>query len=327
MTSTKHTVLLAFVSLQLIGAMFLIASYFLQIWPLELLVSFTPQVLTILILSLIISSIRIAYLKNARRSPPFLVVVGATWLAASIIVFCALSAQPSPHLVQSDDETTIRFATFNKLYSNHDLDSFTDYFSQHSIDVLALQEVRPSEVPSIAQRLGFEYTHSSRPFTTSGGTSVALLSHFPFASAETIELATEHPVVRAVVNTPLDGKVAVYSVHLPVPSSPFLYNKRNTVLNSLAKTVEREALPVIIGGDFNTTVFSPTLHTFNDSIQGRLQSTTTGAIPLCSWYGYGSPLCIRIDHIFIPTSAKLTDFTIAPDHGSDHRALIAEIDL
>lgn len=326
MPLTKQKLLFGFICLQLLGAAALILSFYVGVWQLELLISFTPLLVTVLIASISISSLLIALLKNFKQNLPFLILAGATWLAALFILFHAFTAQVPVKVAASSGET-ITFATFNKLYSNYDIERSTSYLHQQAVDIIAMQEVRPAQVSGIAEQLGLEHTHTSRTFATSGGTSVVLFSRYPFVSVETIELATKHPVVRAEIKTPHSGNVVVYSVHIPVPSSPFLYNKRNIVLDSLAEAVQKETLPVLIGGDFNTTVYSPVMRTFSGTVSSHITPITTERIPACSWYGYGSFMCVRIDHIFAPKNAQVTRLTISPDIGADHRAIIADIIL
>lgn len=326
MPLTKQKLLFGFICLQFLGAVALILSFYVEVWQLELLVSFTPLLVTVLIASISISSLLIALLKNFKQNLPLLILASATWLAALFILFHAFTAQVPVKVAASSGET-ITFATFNKLYSNYDIERSTSYLRQQAVDIIAMQEVRPAQVSGIAEQLGLEHTHTSRTFATSGGTSVALFSRYPFVSVETIELATEHPVVRAEIKTPHSGNVVVYSVHIPVPSSPFLYNKRNIVLDSLAETIQKETLPVIIGGDFNTTAFSPAMRSFSREVELSIQPVATERIPACSWFGYGAPMCVRIDHIFAPKNAQITNLTISPGIGSDHRAVIAEIAL
>lgn len=324
MVSTKHRLLFAFIALQLFGAMALMLSFYIEVWILELLVSFTPLFLTVLIVSLGVSSIFIATQKHLRQSTPLLILTGIAWLATIFILFHTFTVQKPIEITETSAET-ITFAAFNKLYSNYDTKRYTNYLNQQDIDILALQEMRPAEVPAVAETLGFAHSHVSRTFTTSGGTAVALLSRYPFESVETVELATKHPVIRAEIKTPDSDIIVVYSVHVPVPASKYLYTKRNIVLNSLAEAIQQEELPVLVGGDFNTTVFSPAMREFSREVSPSIKPIATEKIPTCSWYGYGSPLCIRIDHIFAPTSAQITNLTISPDIGSDHRAVIAKI--
>ncbi len=129
------------------------------------------------------------------------------------------------------------------------------------------------------------------------------------------------------MQTPESGNVAVYSVHIPVPSSDLLYNKRNIVLESLAKTLDEDELPVMVGGDFNTTIYSPAMRTFKSATSTTLKAITEDKIPACSWYGYGSSLCIRIDHVFTSKDIQIIDRMLAPDLGSDHRAIITKINF
>ncbi len=326
MTSLKHTLLLAFASLQLLGALALLASFFVAAWHLELLLSFTPLLMGLLLAGLVSTTVCIVLLKNYKQNALLVGTTCATWLVAVCIAAYAFTAQ-TPIVMSAPEGKTITFAALNKLYSNHDTDRFTTYLDKQDIDILALQEMRPSEVPGVAERLGFEHTYTSRTFATSGGTSVALLSRFPFASVETIELATEHPVIRAEVETPGSGTIVVYSVHIPVPASKFLYNKRNVVFQSLAETIQNEKLPVIVGGDFNTTIFSPAMRLFSREVAATIKPIAAERIPACSWYGYGPLMCVRIDHVFAPKDAEIASLVVSSDIGPDHRALIAKIRL
>lgn len=315
----------AIIFAQAIGAFLLIASFTVELWLFELLVSFTTTLCVILFLGLFSTTVSLVIQKSFTNTRLLFGILGITWLAGVYILQVSVSYHnsiPTTHLPGNE----ITFATFNKLYSNSQINKVAQYLNTMDIDIIALQEIRASEVSALAEYLDFEHTYISRPFTTAGGTSVALLSRFPFETIETIELETNHPVIRALVHTP-HTKVAVYSVHIPVPSSNILYQKRNAVLASLSNRLLEENSPVIIGGDFNTTRYSPALKRFNESIESKIKPVGINSWPACSWYGFGAPFCIRIDHIYTSKEATVSNFQISPEIGSDHRVLVTDISI
>lgn len=322
MTSLKHKILFAFILAQAMAMVCLIASFYIQIWPFELLVSLTQTLTIIFIAALSLSSVLFIFMKDFKNHMPVVVITVLAWLAVLYILFFTLTTQ-QPTTLSHPEQDDLTFAIFNKNYNNHDDNRYIDYFKQQQADVIAMQEMHAEEVEYVADQLGFDYYYTSPPFATAGWTSVAVISRYPFASVETVELSSQHPVVRAVVQTPSGGEVAFYSVHAPVPSSNFLYNKRNIVLDSLASTLSQEELPMVVGGDFNTTIYSPAMRTFSSAVSPNLLPVSTKAWPVCSLYGYG--FCIRIDHVFISKGLEISSSSVGPDLGSDHRAIITKL--
>lgn len=312
--------------LQVTGALIIIAAFFISLWPLELIVSFTRASVVLLFASLAISTVLLIISETYKEKRLSTAMMGLGWILIVYAFTFSLSTM-TPVPISGENGKAITFATFNKYYGNARVNDIAPYLANKNVDVVALQETQPEEAQRIAQQLGFDYVFSSRRFATAAGTVTALLSRFPFESAETIELATGHPVVRAVTATPRSGNVVFYSVHLPGPFSRSLYEKRNLVTLSLAEKLQQETLPTVVGGDFNTTSFSPSLRSFNNAVGATLRPVATENWPACSWYGFGSPLCLRIDHMYVPKNTKLKSFVIAPDLGSDHRALIVTMSL
>src|SRR5690606_16919415 len=113
MESTKHKVLFSFVCLQLLGAVVLAVAFYIELWPLELLVSFTPIATTLLVVALTSCSILILFLKSFSASLPLLAITGITWAAAIFILIHAFTAQKPVELATSN-EKTITFASLNK---------------------------------------------------------------------------------------------------------------------------------------------------------------------------------------------------------------------
>lgn len=322
----KYKTLFSLIILLTVGAVALALSFHIQFWPFELLLSFAPLFTVITAIGLTLSLLFSLPLKGLQTNWRIIALVSVGLLASVYSIYFSLTVQP-PVQLSSTDQPTITFATFNKLYSNSDLSRASDYFSDQNVDVLAIQEAQTDEVEQIREQLGFEYSHAPDDLRTSFGTIVGIISRYPIESAETIALTNDYSLVRAVIVTPEQGKIAFYAVHLPGPFSPDLYRDRDTDIEALGRILQEETLPVVLGGDFNTTVFSPSLRQFNAVTDSIVQPVTLERWPQCSWYGYGAPLCLRIDHVYISEDLQLVDVNISPDLGSDHRAVVVEFAL
>ena len=120
--------------------------------------------------------------------------------------------------------------------------------------------------------------------------------------------------------------MAFYSLHLTGPFRAQFYEEKLIDNNSVIKILTNESLPYAIGGDFNTTVYSPGLRHFTTGVGSSVKPTVSGAFPECSRFKGLRILCLRIDHIYIPQSASMIKTTISPDLGSDHRALTVQFE-
>lgn len=310
-------------SMQIFGGILLLISFFIEAWLFELLVSYARQLSVVLLLGTAASMVLLLYF-NSLKSKPFAVLQIISAVISIVILVFTLQI-PVSTLGQNSSETSLRFTTFNKLYSNNDISEITDYFKEKSIDVIALQETYPEEVRQIAENLGYKYTFTTEPIPTARYTVKALISRFPFEEIGVVNLDEGFPVVRAVIDTPETRKTAFYSVHLPGPFSSSWYKTRNIAMKSFADRLKSEDIPVVIGGDFNTTVFSPALRNFNKTLNPTIRPAITSRLPECSWYGYGLVACIRIDHVYLSNDLRLHHFEIAPFLGADHRALVVDI--
>jgi len=322
----KHRILLYLIILLTGGAVALALSFHIQLWPFELVLSFTPLLAIIAAVGVTLCLLFLLTLKDIRGDWRIAGCVAVGMLASVYSIYFSLTVQP-PVQLNSTEQPTLTFATFNKLYSNSDLSRASDYFSGQNVSVLAIQEAQAGEVKQVREQLGFDYSHAPDDLRTSFGTIVGIISRYPIASAETIALTNDYSLVRAMIVTPEQGEVAFYAVHLPAPFSPGLYADRDTDTEELARILQEETLPIVLGGDFNTTIFSPSLQQFNAATSAFLQPVTLERWPDCSWYGFGAPLCMRIDHVYISEDLQLVDVQVSPDLGSDHRAVVVEVAL
>jgi endonuclease/exonuclease/phosphatase (EEP) superfamily protein YafD len=187
-------------------------------------------------------------------------------------------------------------------------------------DIVSLQEVStPDYTKDFAEKIGHQH-YIQAPDNDTG-----LVSRWPIARSAMLQNGSKQ-VIRAEIETG-NGLVAVYAVHITPPFTNSMYQEGIAELKQLSEWVTQDELPVIIGGDLNTAIYSPEMRTFTSNLSSTIKPTTEQRWPQCSWYGHGKLLCLRIDHIFIPQSSNFYGSTISPDLGSDHRAITVRLSL
>lgn len=306
-------------------------SFHIWLWPSELLISITPQIVIALGILLITS---VSYLLLQARASLrrlkvsiFALAVPLATISGGYSLLYSLTAQAPIKLVHTDKASTVRFATFNKLHSNDNYQGIANYIQQQDLDIVALQEVKPYELATLSKLTGYAHSYNAPNLHTTYGSTVGILSRLPISSTHSNKLGGGYAALKAEIDIQNKGLVAFYSFHITPPFTPALYSQSQQHLTQFADIIADEKLPVIAGGDFNTTIFSPKLGQFNTTTQRAVKSITTERWPECSWYGFSPLLCMRIDHIYVPTTATLHKTTIGPDLGSDHRMIISELSL
>jgi endonuclease/exonuclease/phosphatase (EEP) superfamily protein YafD len=308
-----------------------ILSQFVQYWLLDIYVSFTPQVVIVLGLGyLLFASAYIAIYKKfgSKRAKKLLSKKELKFGIFAATGYIALAAYSltvfAPHKV-INDQPNLKVATYNVLYSNSDIGPAAEYFKQNGVEILALQEARPEFVEQTKNVLGYNYVEITDCDCSAKDTEVAIVSKYPLSNAKAVIQHQNGGVLRAEAQIDQDTKVAVYAVHIPPPFNEQWYLQRNDFTMRLAEFVEQDQLPTIMMGDFNTTVFSPSLKTLIDKTDSKISNVATTRWPECSWYGFGVITCARIDHVFVPKEFTLTKTYINQGFGSDHRPVIAEL--
>jgi endonuclease/exonuclease/phosphatase (EEP) superfamily protein YafD len=215
-------------------------------------------------------------------------------------------------------------ATFNKFIDSKDVQQVIEYFKVRRPDVISLQEIHFLEAEEIQRQLGFDYIYSSNCNCSAEDSDVIIVSRYPIDNPSVIY---EHPtgaIVRGEIKIS-NKSIAFYAVHIPPPYTPESYNRRHDMYDRLIDTINGENLPVVLAGDFNTTVFSYDYKHLTNQLDEHIKNVTVRAWPKCTWHGFGDGLCLRIDHIFIPQTATLKDFDIGRNASSDHRPVWASI--
>lgn len=205
-----------------------------------------------------------------------------------------------------------------------DLGAIRALVAQRHADVLALQDL-PASVASAPSVLDQAYRYHV------GMYEFGVWSRFPITSAKVASFATGTGVtaVRVVISTP-HGAVALYDVHLPVPSlsEHGFAQQRDDALKALASTLRAEPLAhYAIVGDLDTAPTDRAMRVFGS---GGLDLTSAQA-SAGSGFGFTWPSRVplaRLDDVLTHGMTALRAAVLRPTGSSAaHRPIEAELRL
>ena len=305
-------------------------------WPGELFVSYAPQAVIILagIGMMYLTIAAWVFIKTGVAN--YILHIGrSTVYTVSIILSLGLILLLSSSRVVvattfvdefSANREQLTLGSFNKLYNSRNFMSDAQFLLEYQTDIVALQEVTRAEIDLLGDSMGYEYRYVSDCECSANRTELGIVSRHPIVFATTQHYLNNSVISRAEIRLNGQRAITVYNVHLSVPVSAKNYEERATVYDYLAAAIELEPHPTILMGDFNTTVFSPQMQEFmqrTPSLMGVFERRW----PRCSWFAYGEIGCLRIDHIFVPSTAEIKSLNIATDASSDHHPIVVEMAL
>ncbi len=184
--------------------------------------------------------------------------------------------------------------------------------------VIALEELKKSEIPKYEDALAAAYPHHSVQGT------VGVWSTFPLGDTQPVAIMPWTRALRTTVDTP-KGPVAVFVAHLPSVrvrlEAGFTANGRDEAIGLLADALAGEpSSRKVLVGDFNGTADDRAL----DPITARMRSAQEEA---GDGFGFswpaGLPLA-RIDQVFVAGLRPVASWTL-PATGSDHLPVAASV--
>lgn len=262
-----------------------------------------------------------------------LAVPAVAWLW----VFGPLFLPGAPAALATEAAVELRVATFNvspKEESGH----VVELARRAEADVLLLQEVLPEARRSLERDLD-EYPYrwfSDITHRAPGGGGVAVVSRYPIIDVDPVEELPEGARPTAVVSLDADGhELAVVPVHLASPCAECLREHVSKLGNTGEATRIRRAetprlvaalpdVPVIVGGDLNSSVLNEPLSAF----------TRAGLTDVHRAVGWGPGFTrgskrnvARIDFLLAGNGVTPLRSHVERARGSDHRPVIADVRL
>ncbi|MFF8034101.1 MULTISPECIES: endonuclease/exonuclease/phosphatase family protein [unclassified Streptomyces] len=186
-------------------------------------------------------------------------------------------------------------------------------------DVLALEELKASEVPTYETALAGTYEYHAVVGT------VGLWSKYPLTEVEAVDIRLGwQRAMRATVTAPA-GRVAVYVAHLPSVrvklEAGFTARQRDKSADALGEAIAAEPLRnVVLLGDLNGTMNDRALK----AVTAQMRSTQ-GAVG--SGFGFSWPASFpmaRIDQILVKGAEPESSWTL-PATASDHLPIAARV--
>lgn len=242
----------------------------------------------------------------------------AALCCAGLIVGQTLT--PVLSLSRRTEGPSLRVFHMNVLQPNRRFDDAIKEAIDSGADVVSVQEVGKDWADALHTGLSGIYPFA-RIIPGAHYHGIALFSKQPFVQIRTLDLAGI-PVIEALVE--LDGEpVRLITVHTISPVSYGHFRQRNAQFETLAHHLMNCDTATILVGDLNTVPWDGTYQRF--CRRTGLSSTTP--LQQRTWPSFGPFACIPLDHLLISNRLALRTLTTVNVPGSDHRGLLAEIQL
>lgn len=256
---------------------------------------------------------------------PVLLVLGLIRKSATALIVTILPAAVWLNLfggLLTDKTATggdLMVATHNVNADNPDPSATARGVAASGADVLALEELKASEVPTYERALKATYRYHEVVGT------VGLWSKYPLSDVKAVDIRLGWKrAMRATVAAPA-GQVAVYVAHLPSVrvklEAGFTARQRDKSADALGEAIADEPLPnIVLLGDLNGTMNDRALN----AVTSQMRSTQ-GAVG--SGFGFSWPASFpmaRIDQILVKGAEPESSWTL-PATASDHLPIAARV--
>ncbi|MFN0121510.1 MAG: endonuclease/exonuclease/phosphatase family protein [Blastocatellia bacterium] len=214
-----------------------------------------------------------------------------------------------------------RVVLSNVLFSNRDFDAVLRLAREENPDVLVLQEMNRAWLGG-AQPLERDYPHRMLA-TYFGLGGVLVLSRYPLTRAPVMD-RPDWDVSGLAARVDFHGRpVSLIALHPPSPESAQGMHMRNRMLDVVAGAARDLPSPLILIGDLNTTMWSPS-YTRLESGSG-LRNARRGFGLLPTWPTFLPVMYIPIDHCLVSPDIEVIQCRTGRRVGSDHLPLVVDL--
>ena len=276
--------------------------------------SFTPQ---------LAAGAGVSALVLRRNGPAVVAAIAGGALAATVIPRATRSRQPAA------TGPLLRILTANLLAGRGSADALAELAARKDADVVFVQELTDGAAGRL-HRAGLSafLPHTTGPGTSPGRLGSTIYSRFPLLAAAAPVAGPSAARATARLTLPTGQVVRLICVHAQPPKPPWSPAATARWRGQLSALPPPGADPVILAGDFNSTVDHAAFRRllalgYADAAGqvGRGLALTWGPRP------HLPPALLAIDHVLVsrPCAVLATSTHVLP--GSDHRAVYAEVRL
>lgn len=240
----------------------------------------------------------------------------------------------TPSVSAGNQNDTLKVMTYNVHYSNRNAAEIANLIRREQPDIIALQELTDDLAGLLLPKLVDDYPYMS--INHAYERAPALISRYPLETKETpAEIwRSQHVIVKMP-----QASLNLWNVHPPPPIKPGRWEIQTDTLTGVARTLDDEAGPTIVLGDFNATDKSESYHLIDDHLTDVHQVVGKGfeftfgepdvvqsTLPSLA---FATPLMkpfARIDHIFASEHFVPVETHVIPNGlGSDHRPVVTTL--
>ena len=258
------------------------------------------------------------------------------WLGLICVTILTVQLSPwylPPHTLTASEPGNFRLLIANVNRQNRDFAAVLQLAQQTNPDLALFMEVDAPWVEQLTPLLA-ELPHLAGQ-GRDDNFGLVLYSRYPLTTAELVNFAADS-MPSIVATTKVQGQsLAIVGTHPLPPVNPQYFQSRNQQLEQLGQYLQRVEYPQVVIGDFNITMWSPYYRRLQQ--QTGLKNVRHGFGILPSWpsgesfrslpSGLTSWLTIPIDHGLVSPGVTVTQVTIGPDVGSDHRPVVVDLRL
>lgn len=258
------------------------------------------------------------------KTPKWALILCILIIIVNSVQIIPWKRQMKPEMFISD--MVMKISLMNVLTSNNGYKAVLANINKSKPDIIFLEEVNDEWLKNMSA-LDKVYPYSIK-YPREDNFGVALYSKVPFKTSEIKYFGHfEIPLIVCIVEM-YNKKLKIIGIHTTPPSNQDYFINREEMLSELANFVKNDPMPIIVIGDLNTTMYSPSYKKFIKKSQLINARTNFGIIP--TWSPKSRDIngvtfdklmkfaTISIDHVLHNSKIKVTFFEANKSIGSDH---------
>jgi endonuclease/exonuclease/phosphatase (EEP) superfamily protein YafD len=219
-----------------------------------------------------------------------------------------------------DDGISLRVVSANINYWNVDFGPIIDEIGSYGADVIVLQEARTQVQGRLLDAFEDQYPYHVFQEEESGNAAATFSKH-PLEDPRIRSLQTK-PLI--TVGVEVSGVIVqVWNVHAASPTSDERREIRDSQLDELREMALEEDGPLVLAGDFNTTMWHQPLRKLVDA--GFSDAHWSVGRALAGTWGPRDVGVAGLDHVLISDELGVIGIREGIGEGSDHRPLIVDL--
>lgn len=275
----------------------------------------------------VLANFRWQYLIASTAAIGVALLCRSTWIALFALATLLLNAALIGSVAWNSDvrdlqlarDFRLRILSQNVFRPNKDKPAVLRHVLESDADIVLLQEVGEEWVAAMKPLEAKYPYHIALPRVDHFG--LALYSRIPWSKAEIQWLGNlPVPSIEARI-VHRDREFVLIGIHTMSPNKPGRARIRDQQLQLLADHVSRLRHPVLVVGDLNVTPWSAGMRI---ATSGNLGYRSLRPPWTPTWRPYGLE-AVPIDHVLATAPFVITERTLGPQVGSDHRSLAVTV--